>query len=211
MNDGGGVCRRQARGTIPVSLFQSKEERERRIRRKEFERLVKEHHRDVFNAALRMTGNYADAEDLTQETIVKAYAGFDQFSLGTNFRAWLLRILTNTHINRYRRSCRSPQTVGWEDVTEGGKRPIPQERATDPLPEEEVVADVPDEVVGPALLELPQEFREAVILSDMHDLSYKDIAQVLDVPLGTVRSRIFRGRRMLRESLAEYAEERGMI
>jgi len=194
-----------------VRLFHSVEERRQRAKRDEFERLAAKHHRDVFNAALRMTGSYADAEDLTQEAVLKAYVAFDQFSLGTNFRAWLLRILTNTHINRYRRSCRSPETLAWEDITDGGARRIPQERSPNPLPEEQLLVDVPDETIGPALLALPEEFREAVILSDMHDLSYKEISQALNIPLGTVRSRIFRGRRLLRESLAEYAEANGMI
>ena len=194
-----------------MRIFKSNDNKRHRARREEFERLVRQHHRDVFNAALRMTGSYADAEDLTQEAIVKAYVAFDQFSLGTNFRAWLLRILTNTHINRYRRSCRTPETIAWEDVTDGGARRIPQEQSPDPLPEEEVLAGIPDDTIGPALMALPDEFRDAVILSDMHELSYKEIAEVLRIPLGTVRSRIFRGRRLLRESLAEYAREHGMI
>lgn len=194
-----------------MRLFADRNERKQRAKREEFERLAKKHHRDVFNAALRMTGSYADAEDLTQEAILKAYVAFDQFSLGTNFRAWLLRILTNTHINRYRRACRTPETVAWEDLTDGGARRVPQERSLDPLPEEQVLWDIPDDTIGPALLALPEEFREAVILSDMHELSYKEIADALKIPLGTVRSRIFRGRRLLRESLAEYARENGMI
>jgi len=136
---------------------------------------------------------------------------FDQFALGTNFRAWILRILTNTHINRYRRACRSPETVAWEDITDGGMRRLPQESSPDPLPEEEVLADIPDDRIADALQQIPDEFREAVILSDMHELSYKEIAEALEIPLGTVRSRIFRGRRLLRESLADYAKANGMI
>lgn len=194
-----------------MRLFPSKDERDRQYRRHQFEALAQKHYRDVFNAALRMTGKYADAEDLVQEALLKAYVAFDQFALGTNFRAWLLRILTNTHINRYRRSCRSPETVAWEDITDGGMRRLPQESCSDPLPEDEVLADVPDDVISAALAEIPEEFREAVILSDMHELSYKEIADALDIPLGTVRSRIFRGRRLLRASLAEYAKANGMI
>lgn len=196
---------------VTVRLFKNRQDNRQRARREQFEALAKKHHRDIFNAALRMTGSYCDAEDLTQEAFLKAYVAFDQFTLGSNFRAWLLRILTNTHINRYRRACRSPETVSWEDVTDGGTRRIPQEQSPDPLPEEEVLTNVPDETIGPALAALPPEFREAVILSDMHELSYKEIAEALDIPLGTVRSRIFRGRRLLRESLAEYARANGMI
>lgn len=194
-----------------MRLFASREDKRQRAKREQFEALAKEYHCDIFNAALRMTGSYADAEDLSQEAFVKAYVAFDQFAIGTNFRAWLLRILTNTHINRYRRACRSPETVAWEDITDSGARRIPQERSPDPLPEQEVLSDVHDDTIGPALDALPDEFREAVILSDMHELSYKEIAQALDIPLGTVRSRIFRGRRLLRQSLAEYARANGMI
>lgn len=180
------------------------------MRRKEFEQLAKRYQRDIFSAALRLTNNYADAEDLAQEAFLKAYTAFDQFQLGTNFRAWLLRILTNTHINRYRRSKRSPESIAWEEFTLLGEKPPADDYPAPCPPEHEVMATVPDEVVGPALHELPQEFREAVILSDIHELSYKEIAQALSIPLGTVRSRIFRGRKLLRESLAEYARERRM-
>jgi RNA polymerase sigma-70 factor (ECF subfamily) len=194
-----------------VRLFTTREDKRTKERREQFEQLAKRYHRDIFNAALRMTGNYADAEDLTQETFVKAYMAFDQFTPGTNFRAWLLRILTNTHINRYRRALRSPETIAWEDLTDNGARRVPEEADQGPLPEEEVLASIPDETIGPALASLPEEFREAVILSDMHELSYKEIADALGIPLGTVRSRIFRGRRLLREALAEYAQANGMI
>ncbi len=194
-----------------MGLFSGREEKKQRARREQFEALAGKYYRDIFNAALRMTGSYADAEDLTQEAFMKAYVAFDQFTLGTNFRAWLLRIVTNTHINRYRRACRTPDTVAWEDLTDGGTRRVAEEASKDPLPEDEVLAGIPDETIGPALAALPDEFREAVILSDMHELSYKEIAESLGIPLGTVRSRIFRGRRLLRESLAEYARANGII
>jgi RNA polymerase sigma-70 factor, ECF subfamily len=181
------------------------------MRRREFEQLAKRYQRDIFAAALRLTDNYADAEDLAQEAFLKAYVAFDQFQLGTNFRAWLLRILTNTHINRYRRSRRSPETVAWEEYTLLGERELPTETGSFARPEQEVLAGVPDDVVGPALSELPAEFREAVILSDIHELSYKEISQALNIPLGTVRSRIFRGRKLLRDRLAEYARARRLI
>lgn len=194
-----------------MRLFPGRQEKERQYRRQQFEALARQYHREVFNAALRMTGKYADAEDLVQEALLKAYVAFDQFAIGTNFRAWLLRILTNTHINRYRRACRSPETVAWEEITDGGLRRLPQESSTDPRPEEEVLADITDDAITDALSQIPDEFREAVILSDMHELSYKEIADALGIPLGTVRSRIFRGRRLLRESLSEYARANGMI
>ncbi|MEN6546418.1 MAG: sigma-70 family RNA polymerase sigma factor, partial [Armatimonadia bacterium] len=112
---------------------------------------------------------------------------------------------------RYRRTKRTPDTIAWEDFTLQGERQDEIESPAPPLPEHEVLTYVPDEVVGPALHELPEEFREAVILSDIHELSYKEIAQALNIPLGTVRSRIFRGRKLLRESLADYAKARRMI
>lgn len=181
------------------------------MRRREFEKLAKRYQRDVFSAAVRLTGNYADAEDLAQEAFVKAYVAFDQFHLGTNFRAWLLRILTNTHINRYRRSKRSPDTVAWEDLVAQGERVLDAEPERESAPEREILSYVPDEVVGPALHALPEEFREAVILSDIHELSYKEIADALNIPLGTVRSRIFRGRKLLRTALADYARDRRIV
>lgn len=180
-------------------------------RRREFEKLAKKHQRDIFSAALRLTGNYNDAEDLSQEAFVKAYVAFDQFQSGTNFRAWLMRILTNTHINRYRQRKRSPDTIAWEDYTAQGERHVAEERSLESGPDEKVLAKVPDEVITPALHNLPAEFREAVILSDIHELSYKEIAQALNIPLGTVRSRIFRGRKILREALLEYSRERRIV
>lgn len=194
-----------------MRLFTNREDKRAKERREQFETLARRYHRDVFNAALRMTGSYPDAEDLTQEAFLKAYVAFDQFTMGTNFRAWLLRILTNTHINRYRRAMRSPDTIAWEDLTEGGNRRVAEEADQGPLPEDAVMAAIPDETIGPALAALPDEFREAVIMSDMHELSYKEIADALGIPLGTVRSRIFRGRRLLREALTEYAQVNGII
>lgn len=188
-----------------------RDDQQQRNKRDEFETLSRKYHRDIFNAALRMCGSFADAEDLTQETFLKAYVAFDQFTSGTNFKAWLLRILTNTHINRYRRAARTPDMIAWEELSENGNRHIPEEASREPLPEDQVMASIPDETVGPAIAALPDEFREAVILSDMHELSYKEIADTLQIPLGTVRSRIFRGRRLLREALADYAKENGMI
>ena len=179
--------------------------------RQQFERLAKEHQQVIFNAALRLTPNHADAEDLTQEAFVKAYTAFDQFRLGTNFRAWMFRILATTHINRYRQSRRSPPTVAWEDITDGGNRDFHWQQSDEPDPESTLVDAYLDEPVGPALRSLPDEFRLAVMLCDMFELTYRDIAKVLHVPLGTVRSRISRGRQILRERLREYARQQRYI
>lgn len=180
--------------------------------RRQFERLVRQHQRYIFNAALRLTGgSRCEAEDLTQEAFIKAYTAFDQFELGTNFRAWTLKILTTTHINRYRQSQRLPPTIAWEDLTGGGQRDFDGQQYDQTGPEAAVVEQYLDDPVGPALKALPDEFRLAVILCDMFDLTYGEIAAALQVPLGTVRSRIFRGRQILREQLRQYAQEHGYI
>jgi RNA polymerase sigma-70 factor (ECF subfamily) len=178
-------------------------------RRREFERLAKRHQRDLLNAARRLTRTLSDAEDLAQEALIKAYISFDQFELGTNFRAWLLKIVTTTHISRCRKHSRQPQTITWDDG-EGG-RPREWHKSNDSAPEALVVEQELDEPVQQALAEMPDEFRAAVIMRDIFDLSYKEVAKVLQVPLGTVRSRICRGRRILAEQLREYAQQRGYL
>lgn len=182
------------------------------LQRAQFEALSGERKRELFNAALRMTRNREDAEDLAQEALAKAYAAFHQFKPGTNFKAWIYRVLVNTYINHYRRRKRAPQVKSWEEMAVDGDadyaRPDPNKFSS---PEEAVLARMPDEEVQPALESLPDEFRIAVILSDVDDFSYKEIAKILGIPLGTVRSRIFRGRRLLRQRLAEYARAQGVL
>jgi RNA polymerase sigma-70 factor (ECF subfamily) len=180
--------------------------------RVQFESLAAERTRDLYNAALRMTRNREDAEDLAQETLAKAYAAFHQFKPGTNFKAWIYRVLVNTYINHYRRRKRAPQVKSWEELAVDGDADYARE---DPSkfssPEAAVLARMPDDQVQPALESLPDEFRVAVILSDVDDFSYKEIAKILGIPLGTVRSRIFRGRRLLRKRLADYAKAHGVL
>ncbi len=180
-------------------------------RRRQFEELAREHEPTLMRAALRLTGDQAEAEDLCQETLIKAYVAFEQFSRGSNFRAWTLRILANTHISRYRGSRRAPETVSWEDlsaISVRGEFDPPGEEAG---PEQRFVEQELSEDLAPALAALPEDFRLAVILSDLLELSYKEIAAALGLPLGTVRSRIFRGRKMLRDGLQEYAEARRLV
>jgi RNA polymerase sigma-70 factor (ECF subfamily) len=163
-------------------------------------------------AALRLTRNRGDAEDLVQETYLKAYRHFDQFEAGTNCKAWLFRIQTNTFINRYRRRLKERRSVECEGeaqaVEHNTVNPDAKQLTLDPAG---AVADrsLSDEVLD-ALEQVPLEFRNVVMLADVHGLQYKDIAELLDCPMGTVMSRLFRGRRLLRESLREYAAESGV-
>ncbi|MEA3399860.1 MAG: sigma-70 family RNA polymerase sigma factor [Armatimonadota bacterium] len=179
-------------------------------RRNEFERLVRKHERDIFHAALRMTGDQADAEDVAQEALLKAYGAFDQFELGTNFRAWILRILTNTYINEFRRRRRTPEMTTWDLLPREELGKVSREDAAED-PELAALEGQLDAEVEEALSEIPEVFREAVVLCDMHGMSYNEIAEALDIPIGTVRSRIARGRGLLQEKLREYAQARGLI
>jgi RNA polymerase sigma-70 factor (ECF subfamily) len=167
----------------------------------EFEELALQYLSDLLGSALRMTRNWEDAQDLTQDTLVRAFRGFGSFQPGTNFKAWVFRIMVNTYINLQRKSARRPRTVSWEDVPgeseTGGFDPL----AEDGRPEGTTLAALPNEELKRALDDLPDEFRIPVLLCDVEEFSYKDIAQMLGIPLGTVRSRIFRGRQRLRDAL----------
>ncbi len=181
-------------------------------KRRQFEDLAHKHARDIFNSALRMTRDRDDAEDLAQDTLTKAFASFHQFRPGTNFRAWLFRILTNTYINVYRRRRRGPDFVALDEIT--ANQAAKAQESTRPRhsrPEDALFADMPGEEVQAALDDLPSAFRIVVILSDIEQFAYKEIAQMLKIPIGTVRSRLFRGRRRLRNALREYAKIHGII
>ncbi|HVL91970.1 MAG TPA: sigma-70 family RNA polymerase sigma factor [Acidimicrobiales bacterium] len=170
-----------------------------------------EHMGSLYSAALRMTRNPADAEDLVQETYLKAYRSFGTFQEGTNLKAWLYRILTNTFINSYRAKKRRPEESEVDDVEElylyrrlGGLEAVSAGRSA----EEEVLDRITDEEVKEALESLPEQFRMAVLLADVEGFSYKEIASILDVPIGTVMSRLHRGRRGLQKRLFEFMERR---
>jgi len=166
----------------------------------------------LYAAALRMTRNPADAEDVVQETYAKAYASFHQFTPGTNLKAWLYRILTNTYINTYRKRQREPQLSDGENV-EDWQLARAESHTSSGLKSAETVAleNLPDSDVKEALQALAPDFRLAVFLADVEGFSYKEIAEIMGTPIGTVMSRLNRGRTQLRRLLGDYARERGLL
>jgi RNA polymerase sigma-70 factor, ECF subfamily len=180
--------------------------------RERFDREVMPLLSSLYPAALRMTRNPADAEDLVQETFLRAYRGFAGFQEGTNLKAWLYRILTNSFINTYRKKQREPVTVdGPDDLDEWYLFDRLGARHVEPSAETEVLDTIPDEDVKRALESLPEGFRLAVLLADVEGFSYKEIAEMMGIPIGTVMSRLHRGRKALEKALWETAKERGIV
>lgn len=166
----------------------------------------------LYGAAMRMTRNPADAEDLVQETYTKAFAAFRSFKQGTNLRAWLFRILRNTYINSYRKAQREPYSTSADELSDTQLLDVESRL---PGGSRSAEADALERIGDPEVLEavhaLPEDFRTAVYLADVEGFSYKEIAEIMETPVGTVMSRVHRGRKTLRSLLTEYAQERGLI
>lgn len=194
--------------TVSSSLdLASESQQERKAR---FEAEAMQYVDQLHAAALRMARNRADAEDLVQEAYLKAFAAFHQYTPGTNLKAWLYRILTNTYINVYRKRQREPQQAN-SDRVEDWQLAAASSHDSRGLPsaENEALARLPDSDIKEALASIPEDFRMAVYYSDVEGFSYKEIAEIMDIPLGTVMSRLHRGRKLLRDRLTDYAAERG--
>lgn len=167
----------------------------------------------LYAGALRMTRNPADAEDLVQETMMRAYRSFDRFEEGTNLKAWLFRIMTNAYINTYRKKQREPMKVSHDEIEDFDlyrelKQHDPQWDAT---PENIVLSNLVDSDIIEAIDDLPEQFRLAVVLSDVEGFSYAEMAEIMDVPLGTVMSRLHRGRKALQKRLWDIARDKGIV
>ncbi|MDX2064532.1 MAG: sigma-70 family RNA polymerase sigma factor [Fimbriimonadaceae bacterium] len=177
----------------------------RRDKRDTFERQAEQVFPSVFGTALRLTRSRDEAEDLSQEAMVRAYEAFDRFD-GNNFKAWLLRIVTNLYINRYRRHQRGPGMISLEE--ESTAEPVGSEAE---IPERVLFDEALGAEIEEALASVPTDFRITVILSDIEGLSYQEVADATDVPVGTVRSRLARGRALLRKSLRQFAVREGYL
>lgn len=194
---------------LPAVIDRNKETLAQRKARFEKDALV--FTSQLYGAALRYTKNTHDAQDLVQDTYAKAFTSFHQFEPGTNLKAWMYRILTTTFINNYRKDQRRPQISAGEiedwQIADSSSHTSDQGKSA----EDEVLENIADKDIKEALAEMPDEFRMAVYLSDVEGFSYKEIAEITGVPTGTVMSRLHRGRKLLRSSLAVYAKERGFI
>ena len=179
-------------------------------KQREFQSEALPHMDFLYNYALRMTYNAADAEDLVQETFLKAFRFWDSYEKGTNIRAWLFRIMKNAYINRYRKEKKEPETVEYQEV-ENFYNNVRGSAAESSDLQEAVFSNLLEDEVSRAIAELPDDFRTVVILCDIEELTYEEVAAFVDCPVGTIRSRLHRGRKLLRAGLLEYARKRGYV
>jgi RNA polymerase sigma-70 factor (ECF subfamily) len=193
-----------------IPVLQAVVSRNTKKKHTEFEAEALPHMDVLYNFALRTTGNEDDARDLLQETYLKAYRFWDKYEKGTNIRAWLFRIMKNSYINRYRKETKEPDKVDYEDI-ENFYNSIRAE-STDPNDlQQQLYGNLLGDEVTRALQSLPDDFRTVVILCDIEGLTYEEIAEFVECPIGTVRSRLHRGRKLLQAKLFEYAKQQGMI
>ena len=179
------------------------------IRKQEdFNEEILPHLDSLYNFGLRLTSDPNDAEDLVQDTIVKAYRFFSSYEKGTNAKAWLFRILKNSYINNYRRQSKKPQEVDYDEVSSFYESIRAERTETSDL-EDKMFRELIDDELTNALDQIPEDFRTVVLLCDVEDFTYEEIANMLDVPIGTIRSRLHRGRNLLKAQLMEYAAKRG--
>jgi len=177
----------------------------------QFEEIAFTYMDSLYSTALRLTRNTEEAEDLVQDTYLRAYRFFDKFQLGTNFKAWIFKILTNTFINKYRKMVRTPQQVQLEKVEFGLENDDKGDASEWSGYDEANYEELFDDDIKSALSQLSEEFRMVILLADVESFSYKEIAEIIDRPIGTVMSRLFRGRKMLQKVLERYARREGYI
>ena len=196
--------------TEPVNITGEKPDTRAAIeRRRRFEAQMLPHLDALYRSAYSMTRSASDADDLVQDTYLRAFSFFDQFQGGTNARAWLFRILTNLFINSYRKRTREPERVSYDEMEDfylynrlGG-----MQKAQSETPEAAIVQKVQIEAIRDAVANLPDEYRDTVMLADLNDFSYQEISDILEIPIGTVRSRLSRGRRLVQKSLWAFGDE----
>jgi RNA polymerase sigma-70 factor (ECF subfamily) len=181
-------------------------------RQLEFESLITPHLNSLYSTALRMTHNQNDAEDLVQDTLYKAFRAFDQYQKNTNFRAWAFRILVNTYITAYRKAIRQPQKVSYDDLEEFYLyKKLDENVHLQEMAKEDFLENFFEDDVKEALENLPYQFRLVVLLCDVEGFSYNEIANIIGAPLGTVMSRLYRGRKLLQQHLWNYARKKGYV
>lgn len=177
-------------------------------KQQDFNREVIPHLDALYNFALRLTSDPNDAEDLVQDTIVKAYRFFNSYEKGTNAKAWLFRILKNSYINTYRKNSKKPQEVDYDEISTFYETIRAERTETSDL-EDKMFRELIDDDLANALDAIPEDFRTVVLLCDVEEFTYEEISNMLDVPIGTIRSRLHRGRNLLKDQLFEYAAKRG--